>query len=169
MKWELIKAIVILPGTALVYVPGFLLWLHGWDLASWADARLWLAVVLGTVGGAMALWTMRLFIKVGHGTPAPWAPPKNLVIRGPYRHVRNPMLSAVLIVLGAEALVFGSVQVAGWMAVFFVLNTLYFKFSEEKGLEKRFGDDYRTYKAHVPRWLPRLKSWSPPLSPGEAP
>ncbi len=100
-------------------------------------------------------------MQVGNGTPAPWDPPKKLVIRGPYRHVRNPMITGALLILLAEALLFQSWPLSVWMAVFFIGNTVYFRFIEEKGLEKRFGDDYRKYKARVPRWVPRLQPWNP--------
>ena len=91
MNLELIKAIVILPGTALVYIPGAMLWLvaesgAAISLAGLARPRFWFALVLGASGLALAVWTVRLFRTVGEGTPAPWAPPKRLVVRGPYRH-----------------------------------------------------------------------------------
>lgn len=69
------------------------------------------------------------------------------------------MVTGALFMLLAEAMLFHSWPVAIWTAIFFVLNTVYFSLSEEKGLEKRFGDDYRVYKAHVPRWIPRLRAW----------
>ena len=162
MKWQLIKAVIILPGTALVYVPALLLWIHGWDMAGVSQPRLWLAVVLALAGGAMAGWTVSLFRRIGIGTPAPWAPPEKLVVMGPYRYVRNPMITSVLVMLVAEALFFASWQLAGWMAVFFMANSIYFPLFEEKGLEKRFGDNYRTYKKNVPRWIPRLTPWTQP-------
>ena len=52
--------------------------------------------------------------------------------------------------------------VAGFRPFFFVVNHAYFIVSEEPGLEKRFGDDYRRYKQHVPRWLPRRTPWTDP-------
>jgi len=58
------------------------------------------------------------------GTPAPWAPPKNLVVSGPYCYVRNPMISGVLFVLGAECLLLGSWALALWLAMFFTANAL---------------------------------------------
>jgi protein-S-isoprenylcysteine O-methyltransferase Ste14 len=100
-------------------------------------------------------------MKFGDGTPAPWDPPQKLVIRGPYRHVRNPMITGVLLMLLAEALWFQSWPLALWMLIFFLGNFVYFPLVEEKGLEKRFGNDYREYKAHVPRWIPRLHPWYP--------
>jgi protein-S-isoprenylcysteine O-methyltransferase Ste14 len=29
-------------------------------------------------------------------------------------------------------------------------------------LEGRFGGEYRQYKRHVPRWVPRRTVWTPP-------
>ncbi len=164
MNLELIKAIVILPGTALVYIPGAMLWLvaesgAAISLAGLARPRFWFALVLGASGLALAVWTVRLFRTVGEGTPAPWAPPKRLVVRGPYRHVRNPMITSVLLMLGAESLFFGSWHLAGWMLVFLLGNAVYFPLVEERALERRFGDAYRHYKANVPRWIPSWRSW----------
>lgn len=164
MKLELVKAVVILPGTALVYVPGAILWLSSGMPGAIAPAspeqpRFWIGVILAVGGFAFAVWTVRLFATAGKGTPAPWSPPANLVVRGPYRHVRNPMISSVLVMLVAESLLAGSWYLAGWMAVFFTIASVSFVKFEEPGLEKRFGDSYRRYKANVPRWMPRLRPW----------
>ena len=166
MNVELIKAILVLPGTALVYVPGALLWIAAGTSAGMAPAeigetRFWMGHLVAGIGLVMAVWTVRLFVTVGKGTPAPWAPPQRLVVQGPYRHVRNPMITGVLLILGGESLVLGSWPVAGWMLGFFLLNSLYFVLVEEPGLERRLGEDYRHYKANVPRWIPRLTPWEP--------
>jgi protein-S-isoprenylcysteine O-methyltransferase Ste14 len=105
-------------------------------------------------------WCVSLFARVGQGTLAPWDPTRNLVTAGPYRFVRNPMISGVALMLIGEALWWGSWLVSLWAGVFVGINHLYFVVSEEPGLEKRFGERYRRYKAHVPRWIPRLRPWS---------
>jgi len=165
MNLELVKAVIVLPGTALVFVPGAILWLAAESGAVPVPAgpslpRFWCGVVLGTSGFALAAWTTRLFVTAGRGTPAPWAPPQKLVVRSPYRHVRNPMITGVLLMLGAESLFFGSWHLAGWMLAFFAGNALYFPLVEERALERRFGDDYRLYKANVPRWIPSWRAWN---------
>ena len=167
MNRELIKAIIILPGTALVYIPGAILWLLAETPGAVAPAgagqpRFRIGIVLAAIGLVLAVRTVRLFLTAGKGTPAPWAPPTRLVVRGPYRHVRNPMITSVLLMLGAESLLLGSWHLAGWMSVFFLLNTIYFSLVEEPGLEQRFGDSYRRYKANVPRWIPSWRPWDAP-------
>ena len=103
----------------------------------------------------MIAWTVALFAGIGQGTLAPWDPTSRLVVRGPYRHVRNPMISGVLCVLLGEAALFGSLAVLAWSGVVFALNAVYFVLVEEPGLRERFGAEYDAYAAHVPRWLPR--------------
>ena len=111
--------------------------------------------LLIAAGLAMWVWTVRLFARIGQGTLAPWDPPERLVVEGPYRHVRNPMITAVLAVLLGEAALFGSVALLVWAAGFFVVNWVWFVGEEEPGLERRFGEEYRAYQRAVPRWLPR--------------
>jgi protein-S-isoprenylcysteine O-methyltransferase Ste14 len=106
-------------------------------------------------GGHMKWTTAKAMVLL----PAPWAPPEKLVVLGPYRHVRNPMNSGMLLILGAEALLIGSWQLAVWMGVFFAVCAVYFPCYEEPGLERRFGAAYRQYRANVPRWIPRLRPW----------
>jgi protein-S-isoprenylcysteine O-methyltransferase Ste14 len=115
-------------------------------------------------GFALWLWTVRLFARVGEGTLAPWDPTLRLVVAGPYRHLRNPMITAVLAVLAGEAALFGSLPLAIWFAAFFAINWAFFWLHEEPGLERRFGADYLAYKHNVPRWLPRRTPWTSPQS-----
>lgn len=165
MSWSLLRTIIILPGTALVFVPGLIVWATmdpetGLAVAGLSDVDFWIGLAGGLAGLGLALWTVRLFAVQGEGTPAPWDPPQKLVVAGPYRHVRNPMITSVLLMLFGEALIFQSSPIAAWLIVFFVVNGVYFPLSEEKGLERRFGEDYRRYRENVPRWLPRIKPWT---------
>ncbi len=164
MAWGLVKAIIVLPGTVLVFVPAVILWVAGdwsfsYKLAAAGQVSFWLGLLAGAIGLGLAVWTAAIFMTFGQGTPAPWHPPRKLVVRGPYRHVRNPMIIGVLLMLLAEAMLLRSWPIAGWMMVFWIGNAIYFPFVEEKGLEERFGDAYREYKAHVPRWIPRMRPW----------
>jgi protein-S-isoprenylcysteine O-methyltransferase Ste14 len=126
--------------------------------------RLWwgsaFGVALVTIGIVLVVWTIRLFSTVGDGTLAPWDPTSKLVVRGPYRHVRNPMISGVAFVLAGEAVLLGSPPLALWFAAVVVVNIVYLPLVEEPGLRRRFGEDYDLYAANVPRWLPRRRPWS---------
>ena len=156
---------IVLPGASLFFIPGAILWITdgnptSWSLARTEEARLWAALLFAAPGILLASWTTWLFVHRGGGTPAPWDPPRKLVVAGPYRHVRNPMLTGVLLVLIAESLLFASWPLFGWVLAFFLINTAYFLTIEEPGLQRRFGEDYRRYKANVPRWIPRLRPWT---------
>ncbi len=121
----------------------------------------WVGVLLLLGGLILMTTTILYFARMGRGTLAPWDPPKNLVIAGPYKHWRNPMISGVIMLLIGEGLVFNSGPILLWAGIFFVTSTIYFIYKEEPDLEKRFGDDYRKYKNNVPRWLPRIKRYDP--------
>ena len=153
MVWRHALAIVLLPGMVTIAVPALLLSGEDAELASWPGVVAGAALILA--GVAMWLWTARLLARIGKGTLAPWDPTRHLVVEGPYRHVRNPMISGVAAVLLGEALLFASAGVLTWFALVVVINTAYFVLSEEPGLEERFGDEYREYKRSVPRWVPR--------------
>jgi protein-S-isoprenylcysteine O-methyltransferase Ste14 len=137
----------------------------GWGLDGIAVALpLLFGIVLIGAGFALWLWTVRLFARVGEGTLAPWDPPRHLVVLGPYRHVRNPMITAALTVLLGEASLFGSLGILIWATIFFAIVFASFILYEEPDLERRFGERYRDYRANVPRWLPRRTPWRQPAS-----
>lgn len=155
-------AILALPANVLGTIPALLLWLtEDWRLAGPGDARLWLALACGAGGVTLMAHTIRRFEREGRGTLAPWHPTRELVVTGIYRRVRNPMISGVVLNLAAEALLFGSTAVALWAALFWAINAVYIPLFEEPGLEARFGEGYRRYKRHVPRWVPRWRPWQP--------
>jgi protein-S-isoprenylcysteine O-methyltransferase Ste14 len=144
-----LAAILLLPGVVTVLVPVLLV--EDPELgAVWP-----LGVLLLAAGIGMMAWTIGLFATVGRGTLAPWDPTQRLVVRGPYRRVRNPMISGVLGVLLGEAALLGSWELLGWAGVFFAVNNAYFRLVEEPGLRKRFGAEYEDYCRRVRRWVPR--------------
>jgi protein-S-isoprenylcysteine O-methyltransferase Ste14 len=113
------------------------------------------------VGLLLFFSSLRRFAAEGHGTLAPWDPPRYLVVQGPYRYVRNPMISGVVFVLAAEAMLLLSGAHAFWAFVFIGINFVYIPLVEEPFLRLRFGQAYREYCRHVPRVFPRLQPWSP--------
>ncbi|MGI9544727.1 MAG: methyltransferase family protein, partial [Cyclobacteriaceae bacterium] len=114
-----------------------------------------------TMGLILFAKSLDLFIKIGNGTLAPWHPTKNIVVKGLYRFVRNPMIIGVNLILTGEAFIFRSGNLLIFMFFFVALNHFYFVFKEEPDLVKRFGEEYQEYCRQVPRWIPRLKGWRP--------
>jgi len=164
-------AIGLLPFVVTVVVPAYIIRTSttlniSWGLPSPLGL---LPTLLGSIlvglGVLLVYKTISLFATVGKGTLAPWDPPRRLVIRGPYRHVRNPMISGVLSILLGEAILLGSVPLVVWFVIDLALNALTIPLVEEPILEGRFGSDYVTYKRNVPRWIPRPKPWKPGRTP----
>jgi protein-S-isoprenylcysteine O-methyltransferase Ste14 len=123
-----------------------------------------LGALLIAGGLALLIWTVFLFDRVGKGTLGVGpvlGEPVNLVVRGPYRHVRNPMISGVLCILLGEAAITASGWLLAWFAVFFTLLATVIRWWEEPHLIRRFGEDYIRYRQHVPRWIPRISAWQP--------
>ena len=169
--WRHVRAIALLPGNVTIVVPAAILIAGkgpnvGWGLdGPGTVAPVLLGVVLMTGGLALWSWTVRLLARIGQGTLAAWDATRHLVVAGPYRYVRNPMITAVFGVLLGEAALFGSPWLLTWSAAFLAVNCAYFFLYEEPGLERRFGEEYRLYKRNVPRWIPRRTPWTP--SPSE--
>jgi len=164
MTRALLIGLAALPGTESVFNPGLLLWafprtplahsLHGAFSPGSA-----FGLVLLAVGVLLAEGTVRLFVRRGDGTPAPWAPTRSRVVLGPYRHVRNPMTSCVFLILAAGSLLLRSWPILAWLVAVAAINLVYIPRVEVPGLPRRLGESYREYCAHVPRWAPRLQPW----------
>jgi protein-S-isoprenylcysteine O-methyltransferase Ste14 len=115
-------------------------------------------LALIAVGGALALLCVLTFALIGKGTPAPFDPPRRLVVAGPYRWVRNPMyIGAALALLGA-ALFFGSVALALYATAFLIVIHLFVLLYEEPTLHRLFGTSYDEYRRSVHRWVPTWRS-----------
>lgn len=115
----------------------------------------WLGLVLNGAGYFLAVWCVMLFIKVGRGTPLPFAYPKQLVCIGPYRFVRNPMVLGTVLFLFGNAAFLGSAGIFIYtLCVFGIMH--FFVLVEEGALSKRFGDAYASYCRKTPRWWPKF-------------
>jgi protein-S-isoprenylcysteine O-methyltransferase Ste14 len=156
-------AIALLPFTVAVLIPLWLVRRYGTPLvvgASLGELALQaLGLVLLSLGLLLFGASLRRFAVEGQGTLAPWDPPRRLVVRGPYRYVRNPMISAVVLVLFGEALVLLSRPHLQWAVIFLGINAIYIPLLEEPLLKDKFGDSYQNYCRHVPRLLPRWRPW----------
>jgi protein-S-isoprenylcysteine O-methyltransferase Ste14 len=145
---------VVVPGTVAGWVP----WtLRGNSPATANSALCWTGVLLIAIGVAIYLHTAFWgFALRGHGTPAPIAPTKKLVVEGLHRYVRNPMYIGVLSIVIGQALLFKSISVARYAAILWLAFHLFVLFYEEPTLQRQFGSEYDEYRGRVPRWLPRF-------------
>jgi protein-S-isoprenylcysteine O-methyltransferase Ste14 len=158
-------AIMALPGTVMIAIP---VWVARRNHLSFTAPRSPADLALVSCGAALLVVGLTLFVASvsyfwsrGRGTLAPWDPPQQFVAEGPYRFVRNPMISGVIFVLAAEALILRSRPQAEWAAVFTLINAIYIPLFEEPMLAARFGAPYERYKRAVGRFFPRVRPWTP--------
>jgi protein-S-isoprenylcysteine O-methyltransferase Ste14 len=158
-------AIAALPFVVAVLIPIWVARRNGVQLTVASSTPLLLAqfggLSLVLVGLVLFVSSLRRFAGDGQGTLAPWDPPRELVVTGPYRYVRNPMISGVLFVLFGEALFLLSRPHLSWAVIFLLINAVYIPLLEEPQLRGRFGASYDRYCDHVPRLVPRLRPWTP--------
>ena len=155
-----IKNIVILPGMVVIVFP-FLLRKYVSELHVFSDLGdlKYAALVFLVIGVFLFVSTIFLFWKIGKGTLAPWNETQNLVIAGPYKFMRNPMIVGILCLIVAQSAWFSSINLWIFAMIFFFINHLYFILKEEPTLEKRFGNIYKEYIRKVPRWIPNFNSY----------
>ena len=141
-------------GLVLVFVPAQVLSRAGVARPAQFGASQLAGVIVAAAGGAVAIWCILTLALVGRGTPAPFDPPRRLVVSGPYGYVRNPMyLGAALALVGAALFYQAGVlwaYAAGFLVLMHTLVVLY----EEPHLRQTFGEAYETYCRKVRRWWP---------------
>lgn len=119
---------------------------------------LWISLPVIVCGILLIMWSMFHFFKV-KGTPVPFSPPPKLVTTGPYRYVRNPMLSGLSILLFGFGGLLRSVSLTFICTPLFILfSILELKVIEEPELVKRLGEDYVKYRERTPMFIPWLGS-----------
>ena len=121
----------------------------------------WIVAALGVLLLVACAWN---FAWRGLGTPAPFDPPRRLVVSGPYRYVRNPMYLGLLLTLLGEAAVFPNIArgLVIETALFWIGATVFVLAFEEPVLRSMFDGDYAGYCGGVRRWIPRLSPWYAP-------
>lgn len=147
-------------GLVLVFVPARVLEWSGVVRPEIGAIQI-LGMAAGVAGGALALWCVLIFALAGKGTPAPFDPPRRLVVRGPYRFARNPMAIGVGSALAGASLFFESLELAGYTVLFFIVIHLFVRYYEEPTLRRTFGEEYDVYCSGVGRWMPRRSAQSP--------
>jgi protein-S-isoprenylcysteine O-methyltransferase Ste14 len=146
----------------------FSLWF--WLLPGWLGFRMdvarlvpwrWIVALVSVLGFAVAARCVWDFGRTGHGTPAPMAPPKRLVVVGFYRYVRNPMYLGFFCGWSGLWMVFGwwNWPAIGVVALVIVGVMAFVRLYEEPTLRRLFGADYEEYCRNVRRWVPRVRGW----------
>jgi protein-S-isoprenylcysteine O-methyltransferase Ste14 len=145
---------ILVPGTELVLIPLVVVLLGLGPRIELGPAR-YSGLVPLLVGLVIILRCFADFVRRGRGTPAPYDPPRKLVVAGLYRYVRNPQYVGVVLIVVGEALLTGMVVLFGYAAAFAIGYHLFVRYYEEPTLGKLFGEPYARYREVVPRWLPR--------------
>lgn len=151
----------IAPATVAGGIPW---WLTRWQVAHplpYGRAVQVVGAILAVLGAGVLVHAFTRFVMEGRGTPAPVAPTAHLVIGGLYRHVRNPMYLAVLVVIIGQAMLLGQPSLAIYAVGLSVIFVSFVRAYEEPTLESQFGSQYEAYRRAVPGWWPRLRPWHP--------
>lgn len=157
VRWKTAGWALFFPVSILVVIPFGLKvlfrkpWGIGWHPGSLAAPFPFL------LGLFLIFRSVDLLNRKGLGTPLPTDPPKVFVAEGPYRHLRNPLMAVVFLVLFSEALFFRSKILFLYLAALFAAGNVWLIFFEEPDLARRFGKAFTDYKKEVPRWLPRSR------------
>ena len=162
------KTIAIL-GSALFFAvaPCTLAGLVPWWITRWEflppffdlQATRVVGIVLIVAGLPGLVVSFARFALQGLGTPAPIAPPQNLVVTGLYRYVRNPMYVAVVAVILGQGILFGDWRLLIYGGLMWLAFHAFVLAYEEPVLAESFGAQYEDFRANVPRWIPRLSPW----------
>jgi len=123
---------------------------------NWRNPVHLLAAVLIASGAALLAWCIVDFARRGRGTLSPVDPPKELVVQGLYRYVRNPMYLSVLTIVLGEILLTRSIPLLVYWLGFFAAANVFVMGYEEPTLRKQFGESYERYTRSVGRWIPRI-------------
>jgi protein-S-isoprenylcysteine O-methyltransferase Ste14 len=144
----------LIPGMVAGYIPWRFFGLSRVKLQLQRPTHLLGLLAIGIGAGLLGV-CIGEFARLGRGTLAPPDPPRELVVGGLYRYVRNPMyLSTTLILLG-ECLLTASVALLAYWAAWFALVNLVVILYEEPALRRRFGTSYEAYTRRVGRWFPK--------------
>jgi protein-S-isoprenylcysteine O-methyltransferase Ste14 len=156
----LVRAVIyssLFIATVLIFVPAQLLGRSGLVRPATIGIPELVALAATLVGGVIAVWCIATFVVLGRGTPLPLDPPRTLVMRGPYRFVRNPMYLGAGLALAGAALFFRSPALLVYLVALAALTHALVLWYEEPTLRREFGADYDAYCRRVHRWIPLLQ------------
>ena len=125
-----------------------------------APLKHFISIPLIAAGAFVTAWSGFHFLKV-KGTPVPFNPPPKVVDTGPYRYVRNPMLTGVFLLLFGIGFAIDSASlVIFFTPIYILINVWEIKHIEEPELVERLGDEYLEYRRKTPMFIPRRRPCS---------
>lgn len=114
-----------------------------------------LAVLLFALASALGLASGVTMARRGAGTPLPFDGTNQLVVSGPYAHLRNPMVVAGLTQGLAVGIGLGSWSMPGAVVCGGLIWEILVRPAEEAELMAKFGEPFARYRDQVPCWWPR--------------
>ena len=143
----------------VIGIPALMWWISGrpWPYAPDSIILCVVAALFAAVGLALSVYSIVYMRVVGKGNPfdaynhevAPRT--RHLMTEGPYRLCRNPMLVGIYLYdIGVLVWLWSALPLLVFLVEVFLL-TLQVR-SEEKRLEKDFGQEYLDYKQRVGRY-----------------
>ena len=146
---------ILFPG----FFAGFLPWAYfgvSEVQLDWTNPLHMGGLALIALGSALLIACIVEFARRGRGTLSPVDPPKELVVQGLYRYVRNPMYLSVLTIVAGEIILTRSGALLLYWFAFLTCATLFVRGYEEPYLRQQFGESYDAYTRAVGRWIPRF-------------
>ncbi len=134
------------------------------ELISNYELKIIISLLFLIIGVLFIIWSLVVQNKIGKGGPAELLnieispKTKKLVISGPYKYTRNPMLFGTCMYYYSISIFLNSIIALMISIIFMSIMIIYVKIFEERRLLKEFGDNYIDYKAKVSIFLPYIKN-----------
>ena len=115
------------------------------------------------IGAVFMVWSNIDMVKIGRGCPtdgfniALGERTKKLIVQGPYKYTRNPMLFGTFVFYVGLALLFNSYSALIVPIVFISYMVWHVKKFEEPRLYNDFKDEYVEYKKRTPLLFPKFR------------
>jgi protein-S-isoprenylcysteine O-methyltransferase Ste14 len=148
-----VQRIIAVLGSAAFFVvaPFTLAGLVPWSITGWRHRPPFLGLELTRGIGAIMILAgvpgvvdaFARFALQGLGTPAPIAPPRNLVVSGLYRYVRNPIYVALVAIILGQAVLMGDWRLIVYGALLWLFFHVWVVAIEEPTLEQTLGESTR--------------------------
>ena len=147
------KPLIVPPVYLLLFILGQVAIDRFWPLAQLFDGpQRYAGLIPIAIGIFFVGWAARAFARADTAI-RPMEESSTLVTHGLYRYTRNPMYLGMLLVLMGDCLLLGSLS--PWILIpgFILLIRQLFIIQEEAMMERTFGEQYRSYRAGVRRWI----------------